>query len=58
MNKYGENTFTFWLYIYGVRKDPCCVQGSVVEKGNVIGQAAQRSRASHLDYRSRSITGI
>jgi hypothetical protein len=39
MNKYGDNTFTFWLYVYGVRKDPCCVQGSVVEKGNVIGQA-------------------
>ena len=39
MNKYGDNTYTFWLYIYGVRKDPCCVQGSVVEKGNVIGQA-------------------
>ena len=41
MNKYGENTYTFWLYIYGVRKDPCCVQGSVVEKGNVIGQAGK-----------------
>ena len=41
MNKYGENTYTFWLYVYGVRNDPCCVRGSVVEKGNVIGQAAK-----------------
>ena len=43
MNKYGENTYTFWLYIYGVRDDPCCANESVVEKGNVIGQAAKGS---------------
>ncbi len=41
MNQYGENTYTFWLYIYGVRDDPCCAHESVVEKGNVIGQAVK-----------------
>ena len=39
MNKYGEHTYTFWLYIYSVRNDPCCVQGSVVEKGHIIDGA-------------------
>ena len=41
MNKYGDNTYTFWLYMYGVRNDPCCAHESVVEKGNVIGQNAK-----------------
>ena len=41
MNKYGDNTYTFWLYMYGVRNDPCCANESVVEKGNAIGQAAK-----------------
>ena len=41
MNKYGDNTYTFWIYMYGVRNDPCCAHESVVEKGNVIGQNAK-----------------
>jgi hypothetical protein len=41
MDNYKENTYTFWLYIYGVRDDPCCANESVVEKGNAIGQAAK-----------------
>ena len=24
MDNYKENTYTFWLYIYSVRNDPCC----------------------------------
>jgi hypothetical protein len=36
MNKYGEHTYTFWLYIYGVRNDPCCANESIVEKANVL----------------------
>ena len=38
MDTYGDNTYAFWLYIYGVRNDPCCANESIVEKGNVIGQ--------------------
>ena len=36
MNKYADNTFTFWLYVFNVRNDPCCANESIVEKGNVI----------------------
>ena len=39
MNKYGENTYTFWLYIYSVRNDPCCANESIVEKGHIIDGA-------------------
>ena len=35
MDNYRENTFAFWLYIYGIRSDPCCPQASIVEKGTV-----------------------
>ena len=36
MNTYGDNTYAFWLYIYGVRNDPCCANESIVEKANVL----------------------
>ena len=39
MNKYGEHTYTFWLYIYSVRNDPCCANESIVEKGHIIDGA-------------------
>ena len=35
MDTYRENTYVFWLYIYGIRNDPCCPQASIVEKGTV-----------------------
>ena len=35
MDTYRENTYAFWLYIYGIRSDPCCPQASIVEKGTV-----------------------
>ena len=44
MNKYGDNTYTFWLYIYGVRNDPCCANESVVEKGNAMGKLRKVAR--------------
>jgi hypothetical protein len=36
MNKYGENTYTFWLYIYGVRDDPCCPEEIILQKANIL----------------------
>ena len=38
MDTYGDNTYAFWLYIYGLRNAPERPNESVVEKGNVIGQ--------------------
>ena len=36
MDGYRENTYTFWLYIYGVRNDPCCPEEIVLQKANIL----------------------
>ena len=36
MDNYRENTYTFWLYIYGVRDDPCCPEEIVLQKANIL----------------------
>ena len=42
MDTYGDNTYTFWLYIYGVRGDPQFPQTSILEKANVAGAGEWR----------------
>ena len=36
MDNYRENTYTFWLYIYSVRNDPCCPEEIVLQKANIL----------------------
>ena len=36
MDNYKENTYTFWLYIYSVRNDPCCPEEIVLQKANIL----------------------
>ena len=36
MDSYKDNTYTFWLYIFGVRNDPCCAAESILKKANVL----------------------
>ena len=36
MDGYRENTYTFWLYIYGVRNDPCCPEEIILQKANIL----------------------
>ena len=36
MDNYKENTYTFWLYIYDVRNDPCCAEEIVLQKANIL----------------------
>ena len=36
MDSYKENTYTFWLYIYSVRNDPCCPEEIVLQKANIL----------------------
>ena len=36
MDNYRENTYTFWLYIYGVRDDPCCPEEILLQKANIL----------------------
>ena len=36
MDGYRENTYTFWIYIYGVRNDPCCPEEIVLQKANIL----------------------
>ena len=36
MDSYKDNTYTFWLYIYSVRNDPCCAAESVLKKAHVL----------------------
>ena len=43
MDNYKENTYTFWLYIFGVRNDPCCATESVLKKANVLDAADKGS---------------
>ena len=43
MDDYKENTYTFWLYIFGVRNDPCCATESVLKKANVMDAADKGS---------------
>jgi hypothetical protein len=46
MDNYRENTYTFWLYIYGVRDDPCCPEEIVLQKANIlVGDAKGNSPA-------------
>ena len=44
MDTYKENTYTFWLYIFGVRNDPCCASESILKKANVL-EAAEKGSA-------------
>ena len=39
MDTYGDNTYAFWLYIFGLRNAPERPNESIVEKANVIGEA-------------------
>jgi hypothetical protein len=43
MDNYRENTYTFWLYIYSVRNDPCCAVESILKKANVMDAADKGS---------------
>ena len=36
MDNYREHTYTFWLYIYGVRNDACCPEEIVLQKANIL----------------------
>ena len=36
MDNYKDNTYTFWLYIYGVRNDPCCPEEIVLQKAHLL----------------------
>ena len=36
MDNYGENTYTFWLYIYGVRDDACCPEEIILQKAHLL----------------------
>ena len=36
MDNYKENTYTFWLYIYGVRDDPCCPEEIILQKAHLL----------------------
>ena len=36
MDNYKENTYTFWLYIFGVRNDACCPEEIVLQKANIL----------------------
>ena len=44
MDNYKEHTYTFWLYIFGVRNDPCCATESILKKANVL-EAADKGSA-------------
>ena len=39
MDSYKDNTYTFQLYIFGVRNDPCCAEESILKKANVMDAA-------------------
>ena len=36
MDGYREHTYTFWLYIYGVRNDACCPEEIILQKANIL----------------------
>ncbi len=36
MDNYKENTYTFWLYIYGVRDDACCPEEIILQKAHLL----------------------
>ena len=44
MDNYKEHTYTFWLYIFGVRNDPCCASESILKKANVL-EAAEKGNS-------------
>ncbi len=39
IDTYKDNTYTFQLYIFGVRNDPCCAEESILKKANVLDAA-------------------
>ena len=39
MDSYKDNTYTFQLYIFGVRNDPCCAVEAILKKANVMDAA-------------------
>ena len=43
MDSYKDNTYTFWLYLYSVRNDPCCAVESIFKKANVMDAADKGS---------------
>ncbi len=43
MDSYKDNTYTFWLYIFGVRNDPCCAEEGIFKKANVLDAADKGS---------------
>ena len=43
MDSYKDNTYTFQLYIFGVRNDPCCPVESILKKANVLDAADKGS---------------
>ena len=43
MDSYKDNTYTFQLYIFGVRNDPCCAVESILKKANVLDAADKGS---------------
>ena len=43
LDSYKDNTYTFQLYIFGVRNDPCCAVESILKKANVMDAADKGS---------------
>ena len=38
MDNYEDNTYTFQLYIFGVRNDVCCAVESILKKAHVLSR--------------------
>ena len=36
MDSYKENTYTFWLYLFGVRNEACCPEEIILQKANIL----------------------
>jgi hypothetical protein len=59
MDNYRENTYTFWLYIYGVRDDPCCPEEIVLQKANIlVGDAKGNSPAIFVTDPGLGLTSV
>ncbi len=49
MDSYKDNTYTFWLYVYGVRNDPCCPEEIILQKANIlVGDAKGNAPAIYV----------
>ena len=48
MDNYKENTYTFWLYIFDVRNDPCCPEEIILQKANILVGDAKGTRQPSL----------